>query len=432
MRWIEIGKYQRGLLFRDGAFERVLGPGLHLTFGSRTRTRIDVVSLREPWFEHEELNLVLRSGALTGALRTIELTEHQRALVWIDGKLERMLGPGRHAVWNVLHEVGVDVVSVRDLRLNVADPEAVIRSGVLGEEAEVVELGDHEKALVRVDGRIAALLGAGLHAVWRVGREVAVERFAAQPVVFEHGELPAILKAANADQHLASTRVDVGSVGLVYHEGELVARAAAGLHAFWLGEGQVRTVHVDLREQSTDVGGQEIMTADKVTLRLNAVVTWKVAEAETAVTAVEDYRQALYREAQLALRAAVGTRELDDLLADKEALASEVEAQVAGRATAFGLQVTGFGVRDVILPGEMRELLNRVTEARKAAEASLVTRREETAAMRSQANTARIFESNPMLMRLRELEVLEKVADNANLTVVLGEGGLADRVVKLL
>ncbi|HEX5718373.1 MAG TPA: hypothetical protein VF179_19580 [Thermoanaerobaculia bacterium] len=89
-------------------------------------------------------------------------------------------------------------------------------------------------------------------------------------------------------------------------------------------------------------------------------------------------------------------------------------------------------LRDVILPGEMREILNRVTEARKAAEAALITRREETAAIRSQANTARLYESNPTLMRLRELEVLERVTEKANLSVVLGEGGLADRVVKLL
>jgi hypothetical protein len=73
-----------------------------------------------------------------------------------------------------------------------------------------------------------------------------------------------------------------------------------------------------------------------------------------------------------------------------------------------------------------------VTEARKAAEANLITRREEIAAMRSQANTARILESNPTLMRLRELEVLEKVAGKAKLSVVLGEKGLTDRVVKLL
>ena len=103
-----------------------------------------------------------------------------------------------------------------------------------------------------------------------------------------------------------------------------------------------------------------------------------------------------------------------------------------GGATAFGVSVTGLGICDVILPGEMKDLMNKVTEARKAAEAALITRREETAAMRAQANTARLLETTPLLMRLRELEVLEKVAGKANLTVVLGEGGLADRVVKLL
>ncbi len=76
--------------------------------------------------------------------------------------------------------------------------------------------------------------------------------------------------------------------------------------------------------------------------------------------------------------------------------------------------------------------MNRVTEAKKAAEANLIARREETAAMRSQANTAKILHDNPTLMRLRELEVLEKVAAGGKLQVALGERGLADRVVNLL
>ena len=90
------------------------------------------------------------------------------------------------------------------------------------------------------------------------------------------------------------------------------------------------------------------------------------------------------------------------------------------------------GVRDIILPGEMKDLMNKVTEAKKAAEANLIVRREETAAMRSQANTAKVLADNPTLMRLRELEVLEKVATCGKLSVVLGEKGLADRVVNLI
>jgi hypothetical protein len=86
----------------------------------------------------------------------------------------------------------------------------------------------------------------------------------------------------------------------------------------------------------------------------------------------------------------------------------------------------------VILPGDMKELMNKVTEAKKAAEANLAARREETAAMRSRANTACLLADNPALMRLRELELLEKIEAGAKPNVVLGEKGLAERVVNLL
>ena len=102
------------------------------------------------------------------------------------------------------------------------------------------------------------------------------------------------------------------------------------------------------------------------------------------------------------------------------------------RAGELGLVIVSVGVRDVILPGDMKELMNKVTEAKKAAEANLISRREETAATRSQANTAKVLADNPTLMRLRELEILEKFAMSGKLNIVLGEKGLADRVVNLL
>ena len=108
------------------------------------------------------------------------------------------------------------------------------------------------------------------------------------------------------------------------------------------------------------------------------------------------------------------------------------ERSVRQRVARLGLEVVSVGIRDVILPGDMKDLMNKVTEAKKAAEANLIVRREETAAMRSQANTAKVLEGNPTLMRLRELEVLEKVAASGKLNVVLGEKGLAERVVNLL
>jgi regulator of protease activity HflC (stomatin/prohibitin superfamily) len=335
-------------------------------------------------------------------------------------------------MWDPLRKVRVDVVSTRDPWIQHRELDLIARSRELRLEARVVDLKDHERAIVRVDGRVDAVLGPGLHALWTVYRPVEVETINARGVLFEHTDLAAISVARGASALLDAVVVEAGQVGLLFRDGRHEATLAPGVYGLWKGVARAKVLTVELREQVLDVSGQEIMTADKVTLRLNAVVTYKIADPLIAVTAVEDYRQALYREAQLVLRAGIGARELDALLGEKDAVARELDEALRARVAEIGLAVVSLGIRDVILPGEMKELMNKVTEARKAAEASLITRREETAAMRSQANTAKILETNPTLMRLRELEVLEKVADKAKLSVVVGEGGLADRVVKLL
>lgn len=364
--WVKVEAYERGLVFQDGAFSRLLQPGRHLLIDPLRRTEIEKVSVRDPWLRHRNLDVIVRSGALEGQALVLDLKDHERALVWIDGRLEAVCGPG-------------------------------------------------------------------LSALWTVYRDVRVERIDSRPVRFEHPELPKVLAADSATKLLQAVPVAAGWTVLVFLDGRLADTLGPGLHAYWKGEGDVRVMPIDLREQSVDLSGQEIMTADKVTLRLNAVLTYRVSDPARAAVEVEGYAQALYRQTQLVLRAVVGTRELDALLSDKDGVVAEMESLVRARAEALGIEVRSMGLRDVILPGEMRDLLNRVTEARKAAEASLITRREETAAIRSQANTARIYESNPTLMRLRELEVLEKVAEKADLSVILGgEGGLTDRVVKLL
>jgi regulator of protease activity HflC (stomatin/prohibitin superfamily) len=365
-------------------------------------------------------------------LRRFKVREHERGLVFRDREFERVLGPGRHWVWDPLFQVRLDVVSVRDVWLVHKDLDVIAKSGALGKEARVVDLKDHERAVVWVDGRLEAVLKPGLYALWTVFHDVRVEVFDARALRLDHPDLATIVQARGAAALIEATTVEAGHAGLFFKDGRHEATLAPGTHAFWKGVAKARVLDVDLREQVVDVAGQEIMTADKVTLRLNAVVVYKVADPLQAVTTVEDHRQALYREAQLALRGVIGTRELDALLGDKDAVARELDGVVRARVAGFGLDVVALGIRDVILPGEMKDLMNKVTEARKAAEAALITRREETAAMRSQANTARILESSPTLMRLRELEVLEKVSEKANLTVVLGEKGLADRVVKLL
>ena len=362
----------------------------------------------------------------------IKIKTHERGLLWREGQLIAVLRPGAHWYLDPLLKLRLQVVSVRDPWLWHKDLDLIAKSGKLGDEAIVVDLTDSERALVWIDGRFARILAPGLYVLWTVDRTVRVEVIDARPMQLVHAELSAIVRSPLASEMLETLVVEPGHVGVWFRDGAYQSTLGAGTYAFWRYVGKLKLYDVELKEQVLDISGQDIMTADKVTLRLNALVAYRIVDPLRSVMEVDGAAQALYRSAQLALREAVGAKELDTLLVSKDALGSELAERIRPRAAELGIAVVDAGIRDIILPGDMKDLMNKVTEAKKAAEASLITRREETAAMRMQANTAKILESNPTLMKLKELEVLEKVADKANLTVLLGDEGLASKVVKLL
>lgn len=433
LRTFKIRFDERGLLFREGALECVLGPGTHRFFDPLGRISVNVRSVRDVFLTHSDLRMLVRSGRLGPDLEIVEVGDQERAFVWIDGVLRHVLQPGVHALWKVVHRIAIETDTITSLKVLPQHADTIVKSGLLdSEEVQVVEVGDHERVIVNRDGRFHAILGPGRHVLWTGFYRTELEQVDAGHVRFEHQNLEVILRESHASLHLHSYKIEPGQVAVYYLNGEHQGLLAPGTHAFWKGQGNVKLKVFDLHEATLDVSGQEIITADKVSLRLNAVLTFRVADALQAYELPVDHEKALYRDAQLALRAVVGARDLDALLADKDAVANDLLGAVRARAATYGVEVASLGIRDIILPGDMRDLFNKVTEAKKASEASLITRREETAAMRSQANTAKVLDSNPTLMRLRELEVLEKIAGQANLTVVLGEQGLAERMSKLL
>lgn len=369
-RSFNIRSFELGLLFRDGEFRGLMNPGRHRMFDPLNRICLQIVSQREPWLAHEQLDQIVRSGVLKDRAVVLDLQDHQRGLVWIDGRFSTVLLPGTYAYWTGQREVRTEIVDARSLRL-------------------------------------------------------------------QHEEMRTIAASPTASQALDLITVARDRSGLLYVDGQYRETLTSGMHAFWKGPAEVRVVEIDLREALVDITGQDLMTADKVTLRINATVTWRVTDARRAVTFTEDLRQTLYREAQLVLRSIISARELDVFLSEKGAVSRELGDGLKERAEQLGLAITSVGIRDVILPGEMKELMNRVTEAKKAAEANLIARREETAAMRSQANTARLLAENPTLMRLRELETLERIAAAGKLSILVGEKtagekGLAEKVIGLL
>ncbi len=369
--------------------------------------------------------------------KRFKVRSYEVGLLFRDGEFQGLLNAGNHWFLDLFNKVKVELASRRTPWLVHEQLDLIVKSGLLGDQAIVVDLKDHERGLVWIENRFSHVLPAGQYVYWLGQKQVRVEIVDARQVAFQHPEFKAIVRSPMAGKLLEVTAIKRDHTGVLFVDGRYVERVEPGEYAYWKGTGEARLVEVDLRETMVDVAGQEIMTADKVTLRMNAVVTYRIEDAKQAISQTDDVRQALYRETQLVLRAVVGARNLDILLTDKDIVSKEIEEGVRVRAAALGLKIASIGIRDLILPGDMKDLMNKVTEAHKAAEANLIYRREETAAMRSQANTAKLLQDNPTLMRLRELEVLEKIAASGKLNVFLGEKGLgdkglADRVTNLL
>ncbi|MEZ6046124.1 MAG: slipin family protein [Planctomycetaceae bacterium] len=429
---VKIRRDELGLLFRDDVFERILLPGKYWQrlFGSDSR--IEVVSLRELELQHEQIDVLVRSGHFEAVAEVVEVDATSKGVLWIDGKPERVLTKGYYLFWNRFRNVYAEVLEERDVRLVHAQLDQLVKSGLLDDYIQVVDLQDRQRGLVWVDNRFYAVLGAGLHAFWTTLSDIRIEVIDADSLRFEHRDLERILQTKSAESELEVVEVVQGSQGVVYQNGKQTEILGSGRYVFWKRVDRYQVFQVDMRELSLDIIGQDIMTEDKVTLRLNAIVTYQVVDPVRFVSVSDNSVQSLYRAAQLVLRALVGKLSLDEFLNDKENLVVQLVDRLAGRATDWGLRIHSAGIRDVILPGEMKDLLNRVTEAKKAAEANLIARREETAAMRSQVNTAKLLENNATLMRLRELETLEAISRNTHMQVLLGEQGLADKVVKML
>ena len=208
--------------------------------------------------------------------------------------------------------------------------------------------------------------------------------------------------------------------GVLKIDGEVDSLLAPGTYGYWCTDHKPEADVIDTRLQSLDVGGQEILTRDKVTLRINLSANWRYTDILQAFSQLSKPAEHLYRELQFALREVVGTRTLDELLENKRLIDDLVLAQIADSTIPFGLEVASAGVKDIILPGEMRTILSQVVEAEKSAQANVIRRREETAATRSLLNTAKVMENNPVALRLKELEMLESIAHRIDQISVYG------------
>jgi regulator of protease activity HflC (stomatin/prohibitin superfamily) len=371
------------------------------------------------------------------------VAENQRGLLVKDGRLIRVLDPGRHVLWDWGNRLRVEIVSARGLFAGEwAEVIEKLHPELAQQLIQIVRPAEGQVAIVSIDGKASLIVRPGQAVrVWKVLNDVQVTFYDidARPRL-DKAELVAFEKAdvatAGALTPIAIVSVGSAQAGLVFFDGELVETLKPGRYGYWQVGRIVTSKTLDTRPLPLEVTAQEILTKDRVSLRVTLTSFVQVDDVEKAALSTPDYQQHVYKLVQFAVREAVGGRTLDELLNDRESVDAQIVRHVREQLGDIGVSVTELGVKDVILPGEMRELINKVVEAEKVAQANLIRRREETAATRSLLNTAKLMEDNPTLLRLKELEALERVTEKIGRIDVhasSGEGlhAVLDRLVSL-
>lgn len=359
--------------------------------------------------------------------KKITIKKGQLGLLSRKGDYYQVLETGEHRLpWLNPPEVLIVNMDGSEVPEALAEYLRRFQSSWVDQYCLAADLTDTEAAALYANGILQEILPPSTRRLyWRADEALQLVRMDTRQVLVPTEVMNAVLQprrngAVKGREAILTVQIPAWHVGVLKIDGETQALLSPGLTAYWKVNHLVEAEVVDTRLQVLEVGGQEILTKDKVNLRLNMAANWRYSDVLQAFGQLTKPVDHLYRELQFALREAVGTRTLDELLEDKQIIDEIVSTQVKSRMTPFGIEVASLGVKDIVLPGDMKAILSQLVEAEKSAQANVIRRREETAATRSLLNTAKVMENNPVALRLKELETLERVAERIDKISVFG------------
>jgi len=308
------------------------------------------------------------------------------------------------------------------------DFNIMIKDEKFRELVEIIEVKDNELALKFEGDNFKSVLTAGRYFYWKGlmdFRIKIVDLNSTEPI--ENID-KAVLCNPNVSKYVRSFQVKSYEEGLLFVDDKFKRKLKEGTYLYWSNMIPMQVLKADFRQLQLEISGQEMLTKDKAALRLNFYTQYRVVDIEKALIDNKDYDKQLYILIQLALREFIGTLTLDELLDNKEGVANYVSDYLKGKTDKLGVEINDCGVRDIILPGDVKEIMNKVLIAQKQAQANTIIRREETASTRSLLNTAKLMEDNDMLLKLKEMEYIEKIADKVGEITVSGGGQVLDQL----
>ncbi|MBS1668269.1 MAG: slipin family protein [Bacteroidetes bacterium] len=361
-------------------------------------------------------------------MKNVRVNAYQVGLVFKNGVYQRMVTTGNYWFWLnetvYIYDVTKAFTAPIELNMLLADAE-------LANILHVVNVKDNQIALHYKNGLLEQVLTAGRYTFWK---SVVQHEFILADIskieITENINRATLLSKLVAP-YVRAYSVEAHEKAVLFADGKYVQVLNSGVYYWWKNNIAIHVGKVDTRQQQIEINGQEILTKDKAALRINGYAQYKVTDIEKALLKNKEYERQLYVSFQLALREYIGMMVFDELLEKKEIIGTFILQAVKANADNLGVEVSGFGIRDIILPGDVKEIMNQVLVAENKAQANSIMRREETASTRSLLNTAKLMEDNQMLFKLKEMEYVEKIADKINSISVNGNGMLIDQLKQI-
>ncbi|WP_228428576.1 slipin family protein [Chryseobacterium daecheongense] len=331
----------------------------------------------------------------------------------------------------VLGNKSIEIHEMKDPFKTTNDLNLLLQNENLSSKLEVIEVKDGEIVLVYENGIFKEVLNVGQYAFWKGILNKEFQKIDMTKVEITENISTTILENIKLRSFTRKFVVTNQHKGLLLIDGKLDKVLEAGTYYFWNNETSVEVRSNDMRMQQMEIAGQELLTKDKAMLRINFYVRYQVADIIKALMENKEYDKQLYILMQLALREFVGALTLDELLLKKDTVGKEILENLGNKAEDLGLKAVDAGIRDVILTGEMKEIMNQVLIAEKKAQANSIMRREETASTRSLLNTAKLMEENEVLWKLKEMEYMEKIADKIGDITVSGNSNIVSQLKEI-
>ena len=362
-------------------------------------------------------------------MKKIIISETQKGFLLKNGKYVKMLGPGKYYAFGGREIFPCDVEG--KIFCDKCPLETLLADENVAKAVSCVEIGDEELALHYVNGKFSSVLRHGKYAFWSVvdQHEFKIVDIST-PTVDE--SIPAYIFSKIPQTCYTKIEVAEYQKARLYFGQKLERILDAGTYYFWKTPIKVDVDFVDTRLTQMDITGQEILTADKVSLRINFVCNYRVTDYVKILTEIDDFAEQMHVAAQLALREYVGKYKLDEILENKDQMSEFVFAKLKAKEKELFVEITDAGVKDIILPGEIREIMNTVLVAEKRAQANVITRREEVASTRSLLNTAKLMDENKTLYKLKELEYVERICENVGNISLNGNGNILGQLTAIL